>query len=165
MSEKRIISLFALVVVVTSVLLTSCDPSKKYAREEQNKIQQYLSDNSTLAFEKKASGLYFLEVQAGTGNLAVQHDTAYVKYTGKFLDGTVFDKNVGTTDTLKFPVNEGYLINGFDEALLYMKKGSKALILVPSTLGYGPAGYYTIGGYTPLLFDIELVKLVHPASK
>ena len=41
-----------------------------------------------------------------------------------------------------------------------MKEGGKATILIPSSLAYGTQGYYTIPGYTPLLYDVELVKVV-----
>ncbi len=62
-------------------------------------------------------------------------------------------------------VAEGYLIAGFDEGILYMKEGGKARFLIPSSLAYGPGGYYTIPGYTPLLFDVELVKVAPGPSK
>jgi len=148
-----------------TLMLASCDPSKKFAQAEQDEIQKYLSSNSNLAFEKKASGLYFLEIQPGTGELAATHDTAYVKYTGKFLDGTVFDSNVTLTKTLNFAINEGYLIAGFDEGITYMKPGGKAMMLIPSSLGYGAGGYYGIAGYTPLLFDVELVSVKPGVAK
>jgi FKBP-type peptidyl-prolyl cis-trans isomerase len=39
-----------------------------------------------------------------------------------------------------------------------MREGRKALFLMPSKLAYGSAGYYGIPGYTPLLFEVVLVK-------
>ncbi len=59
-----------------------------------------------------------------------------------------------------FPVAEGYLIAGFDEGISYMKEGGKATFLLPSSLAYGSAGLlYQLPGYTPLLYDVELVKV------
>lgn len=139
--------------------LSSCDPSEKYEDEERDAINNYLESNPNLNFEQKTSGLYFLQTQAGTGAFAEQGDTAYVTYTGKFLNGNTFDTNVGQK-TLKFPVDRGTMIKGFDETITYMNEGSKAKVLIPSSLAYGPTGYYSIGGYTPLVFDITLVKLV-----
>lgn len=149
-----------LLAIILLIFLVSCDPGKKYEKQEEENILMYLSNNPTLNFAQKPSGLYFLEVLAGKGSVAVAHDTAFIKYTGKFLDGTVFDSNVGTTDTLAVPVYEKWLIPGFDEGITYMKVGGKAKLIVPSNLGYGPSGYYIIAGYTPLLFDLELVRLV-----
>lgn len=159
MIKRNILTIFLLLTVVLMISLVSCDPAKKYEKEESAKIQEYLNSNSDLNFVLKPSGLYYLEVVAGSGRIPVKHDTAYVKYTGKFLDETIFDTNVGKTDTLIFPVDEGWLISGFDEGITFMREGGKAKLLVPSKLAYGPSGYYIIVGYTPLLYDIELVHV------
>ena len=161
MIRKKYQLIFVLTVGLFMVLLASCNPSKKYEREEKAEIQNYLNSNPNLNFVLKPSGLYYLEVEAGSGLPAETHDTAYVMYTGKFLNGSVFDTNVGTDDTLFFPVNEGYLIQGFDEGITYMREGGKSIFLLPSALAYGSSGTYYIQGYTPILFDVELV-LVKP---
>jgi hypothetical protein len=127
---------------------------------EEIKIQNYVNSNPALSFQLKPSGLYYSDRIIGTGLSVASHDIAYVKYTGKFFDGTVFDTNVGTPDTLIFPVNEGWLIPGFDEGVLYMKEGGKALFLLPSNLAYGETGFYSyVPGNTPILFEVDLVKL------
>lgn len=159
MIKKNIQTILILITVLLMISLVSCNPGSQYEKEEKNQIQDYLSKNSSLKFELKPSGLYYLEVLAGTGRIPVKHDTAYVKYTAMFLDGSVFDTNVGLADTLSFPVDEGWMILGFDEGITYMKQGGKATLLIPSKLAYGPTGYSIIGGYTPLLFDIELVSV------
>jgi FKBP-type peptidyl-prolyl cis-trans isomerase FkpA len=152
-------------VVISLILLSSCNPTEKYEKEEAAKIQAYLDDNPDLVFQLKESGLYYLEVLTGPGPLAVEHDTAYVMYTGKYLNGTVFGTNTGPDDdTLIFPVYEGWLIPGFDEGITYMREGGKATFLMSSDLGYGNSGYY-MAAYTPLLFDVELVKLTPGPGK
>lgn len=144
------------------ISLSSCFPStEELEKEEADKIQAYLSENSTIDFDLKSSGLYYLEVIAGTGLAAATHDTAYVYYSVSILDGTILESNYGTDDTLIFPVDEGYLIAGFEEGLSYMKSGGNSIFLVPSKLGYGSTGNYygTIAGYTPLIFDVKLLKV------
>jgi FKBP-type peptidyl-prolyl cis-trans isomerase FkpA len=151
---------FLLLTAGLILSLSSCDPSKKYEKAEKDAIQGYLENNTSMNFELKPSGLYYADVVVGTGRTPVIHDTAYVRYTGKFLDGTVFDTNIGNDKPeLKFPVAEGYLIYGFDEGILYMNEGGKATFLVPSKLGYGTTGFYGIDGYTPLLYEVELVRV------
>jgi FKBP-type peptidyl-prolyl cis-trans isomerase len=86
-------------------------------------------------------------------------------YTAKFLNGNIIDTNVGTSDTLIFPVAENYLIQGFDEAITYMKEEGKALLLIPSSLAYGTTGYFSIPGYTPLLFEVYLTRIVKGPGK
>lgn len=151
--------LCTLSITLLMVLIVSCDPSAKYEREEETKIQNYLNANPSQNFELKPSGLYYLDVVVGTGLTPQNLDTAYVWYTIKFLDGQVWDTNVGTTDTLRFLVNAGVYPAGFEEGISYMKEGGKALLLTPSKLAYGAAGSYYIPGYTPLLFDVELIKI------
>ena len=115
---------------------------------------------------RKKAACTTVETLAGIGISPAAHDTAYVRYTGKYLNGTTFDSNVGTDrDDFVFPVGEGYAIYGFDEGVTYMKEGGKSTLLIPSNLGYGTQGYYTIPGYTPLLFEIELIKVKRGAVK
>jgi len=152
----RIITPFIAVILMISVV--SCDPSTKLEKQEKEQIQDYLTQNSSLNYEKQSSGLYYLEITAGTGTSPVRTDSAYVKYTGKFLDGTVFDSNVVTGKLYGFIIGQNII--GFDEGITLMKPGGRATLLIPSKLGYGASGTYGIPGYTPLLFDIELVKTV-----
>jgi FKBP-type peptidyl-prolyl cis-trans isomerase FkpA len=151
------------------ISFTSCNPTKKWKEmeeEEKLAIQEYLSDNDTINFELKTSGLYYYDVKVGTGALAETHDTAYMFYTMSYLSGTVFETTIGTNDTLIFPVNEGWLsVKGFDEAATYMKEGGKSKFLVPSSLAFGASGTYYIASYTPFIFDAELVKLVKYTGK
>jgi FKBP-type peptidyl-prolyl cis-trans isomerase len=154
----------SILLFLSVAILVSCDPAKKYEKQEKDAINKYLSSNPDIAFDLKPSGLYYFDVVVGDGRQPVMHDTVSVIYTGKFLDGTVFDSNVGSTK-LVFPAGEGLTIAGFDEGITYMKQGGKATFLVPSSLAYGAMGYYTIAGYTPLLYDVELVKVTPGPSK
>ncbi len=162
-------SFISLLIISTllSFTIISCDPSKKYVEQEEDQIQDYLKSNPNLSFDLKPSGLYYVTIQAGTGITPVKNDTAYLKYTGRFLSGNIFDSNISDTkvDTLIILVDAGWMIEGFDEGVTYMKVGEKAQLLIPSKLAYGPTGYYIIGGYTPLLFDLELVKVKRGTGK
>jgi FKBP-type peptidyl-prolyl cis-trans isomerase len=165
MTNRNRITSLLLFTVLSALFLVSCDPGKKLAKEEQAQIDAYLIDNPDLAFQMQPSGLYYYPVQEGTGIMPVTHDTAWVKYTGKFLNGSIFDSNVESTEDLNFPVNEGWMIPGFDEAVTLMKVGEKAMFILPSKLAYGSAGIYIIPGYTPILFDVELVKATRGPAK
>lgn len=159
MFRKRSLTIVAVISVLIILSLGSCNPAREFEKDEKAAIDKYLQDNSSLPFDLKPSGLYYLDVQEGTGIMPVKHDTAYIKYIGKLLDGTIFDSNVTSKDSLKVPVDENWLIPGFDEGVTYMKVGGKAMFLMPSKLAYGASGYYSIAGYTPLLFDVVLLKV------
>jgi FKBP-type peptidyl-prolyl cis-trans isomerase len=163
MIKKCFQSILLLLVTALMLSLGSCDPAKKYEKREKAEIQNFLNNNSNLNFELKPSGLYYLEVLTGTGRTPVLHDSAFVMLKVKFTDESVYYTNEGTKDTLVFPVAEGALIYGLDEGITYMKEGGKATLLVPSSLAYGASGNgYGIPGYTPLLYDVQLVR-VKPA--
>ena len=146
------------------LLLVSCNPASKYEKAEKESIQNYLSNNSADTFDLKPSGLYYHNILTGTGRTPVIHDTAYVQYTGMYLDGTIFSSTTASSDYV-FPVAEGFVLTGFDEGITYMKEGGKARFLIPSSLAYGPGGYYSIPGYTPLLYDVTLVKVAPGPGK
>ena len=141
--------------IILLISLVSCNPGRQYEKEEKAKIQNYLSANSTLDFVRQASGLYYLETKKGTGFTPVAGDSAFVRYTGMFLNGTIFDSNATSAKLYSFVVGDN--IPGFDEGISLIAVGGKATLLLPSSLGYGTFGSYPIAGYTPLLFDIELV--------
>ena len=85
-----------------------------------------------------------------------------MKYRGTLLDGKEFDssaKHPGQPD-FSFAVGRGQVIPGWDDALTQLPKGSKATILVPSSLAYGKQGSPpNIPANSPLRFDIEVVDV------
>lgn len=157
-------SILVLLTGLSILSLVSCDPAKKYEKAEKESISNYLNTHPTDTFALESSGLYYRDVVVGTGVQAQTHDTAYVIYTGKYLNGNTFDTNVGGKQLI-FPVGEGLMIAGFDEGITYMRVGGKAELLVPSDLAYGTQGYYTIAGYTPLLYEVEFVKVAAGPGK
>jgi FKBP-type peptidyl-prolyl cis-trans isomerase len=109
---------------------------------------------------KTASGLEYVEVEAGTGEQAAAGKTVSVHYTGKFQDGKVFDSSVSRGEPIKFPLGAGRVIKGWDEGIALMKVGGKAQLVIPPHLAYGESG---AGGVIPpnatLVFDVELVSV------
>jgi FKBP-type peptidyl-prolyl cis-trans isomerase len=158
MIRKNSKSVLFFLTISIVILLVSCDPAKKYEKAEKDAINNYLNANSDLNFVQQSSGLYYLETLAGTGRQPVALDTVHIVYTGKFLNGNMFDTNVGGNQ-LVFAIGQGEMLSGFEEGIMLMKEGGKATILLPSSLAYGTQGYYTIPGYTALLYDIELARV------
>jgi FKBP-type peptidyl-prolyl cis-trans isomerase len=160
---NKIIKSVTLTVPVFILLLTACDPTTKYENEEKALIQDYLTKHPEYPFELKPSGLYYFDLAVGTGRQPITHDTVSVLYTGSYLNGTVFGTNVGV-DTLIYPANEDLYLPGFEEGVLNMKEGGKALILVNSDLGYGNTGYY-FPAFTPVIFELRLLRVVPGPGK
>jgi FKBP-type peptidyl-prolyl cis-trans isomerase FkpA len=158
---------------VLTYILISCNPGKKYEKEEQERIQVYLGSLGDTAYVTKPSGLIVIPLVEGTGELPQLYDTVGIRYKGLLLDGTVFASNAAADEPLfciagTGDLMDGYysLITGLAEGVLYIKLGGKSKILTPSSLAYGSSGDGSgyIGGYTPLLWEIELVDL-RPAAK
>jgi FKBP-type peptidyl-prolyl cis-trans isomerase FkpA len=63
---------------------------------------------------------------------------------------------------IRFPIGVQGMIQGWNEAFLLFNKGTKAKMILPSSLAYGEQGNQAIGPYTPLVFEVELVDIIHP---
>lgn len=126
-------------------------------RTEDEQIQDYLVANKLTAAEKTESGLRFLLTKKSPADSAQVKagQTAKIIYTGKLLNGNQFDANATGAD---FSVGTGAVIAAWDEALVKMRVGEKATIVLPSSIGYGPTGKSPIPAYAPLTFDIEIVS-------
>lgn len=104
------------------------------------------------------SGLQYEVLQEGTGKQPVASDSVTVHYTGKLIDGTVFDSSVERGVPATFGVTQ--VIPGWVEALQLMKEGAKWRLFIPSQLAYGPQGAGNIiGPNSTLIFDVELIKV------
>ncbi|WP_407403659.1 FKBP-type peptidyl-prolyl cis-trans isomerase [Chryseobacterium sp.] len=131
------------------------------ASENKKKGVDFLAKNkSNPKVKATASGLQYEVVQEGDGKtMPKASDIVQVKYTGKLLDGTVFDstdKNGGQP----MDINLGSVIKGWTEGIQLMSKGAKYRFYIPSDLAYGDQG---AGGAIPagstLIFDVELVSI------
>jgi peptidyl-prolyl cis-trans isomerase A (cyclophilin A) len=103
------------------------------------------------------SGLKYVVEAEGAGDSPKVGDMVKVHYTGKLLDGTKFDSSVDRGAPIDFPVGQGRVIKGWDEALLSMKKGEKRVLIIPANLGYGPSGRGPIPPNATMVFDVELI--------
>jgi len=104
------------------------------------------------------SGLQYEVIAEGAGNSPKASDTVKVHYTGKLIDGTVFDSSVDRGEPATFGVTQ--VIPGWVEALQLMKPGAKWRLFIPSQLAYGPQGAGgVIGPNQTLIFDVELLEI------
>ena len=107
------------------------------------------------------TGLKYQDVLVGKGPQPKPGDDILVNYTGRFLDGKVFDSSLSPGRTpFELHLGRGEVIPGWDEGLATMHVGGKRKLLIPPNLAYGAAG---AGGVIPpnatLTFDVELLKI------
>jgi len=129
--------------------------AEKAMEAEKGLIEKYVADNK-ITVKPEVSGLYYMEVKKGTGPSPSPVDMVTVHYTGKFLDGRVFDSSVERGEPAQFALNQ--VIPGWTEGLQKMKKGGKANLLIPSSLGYREGGN-GMPPFATLFFEVELLDV------
>lgn len=106
-------------------------------------------------------GLQISDVVVGDGPEAVEGTSVALKYVGAFYEtGEEFDSSWsrGPDETLPVVVGAGQVIPGFEQAIAGMQVGGRRLVVIPSDLGYGPAGAGPIPGDSTLVFVLDLVE-------
>lgn len=127
--------------------------------------QKWLDDNGKKpGVVTTASGLQYQVISSGTGVSPKSGERVQANYTGKFLDGKVFDSNAQSGAPVIFNIDgPSPVIEGLTEALKLMKEGDKWNVFIPSDLAYGPGGYQgVIPPNSTLIFEVELLKVLPP---
>ena len=162
------------------LMLTACEPNNGFKNPQENvqtpatqadnhEVKAALTPADNQAFlvenQKKdgvkttASGLQYIVVKEGQGKQPKATDIVSVEYTGKLIDGTVFDStNLHGGNPIEFPLNQ--VIAGWTEGLQLMKEGAEYTFFIPSELAYGEQGASgVIPPHSTLIFDVKLVKV------
>lgn len=136
------------------------EEATKLAEINEKAGKEFLEENSKRAGVKTTpSGLQYEVLKEGDGAQPTAQDKVEVHYTGKLIDGTVFDSSEERGMPATFGVTQ--VIPGWVEALQLMKVGSRWRLFIPSQLAYGPGGAGgAIGPNATLIFDVELLKVI-----
>ncbi|HDV5711135.1 TPA: macrophage infectivity potentiator Mip [Legionella pneumophila] len=131
----------------------------KKADENKVKGEAFLTENKNKpGVVVLPSGLQYKVINTGNGVKPGKSDTVTVEYTGRLIDGTVFDSTEKTGKPATFQVSQ--VIPGWTEALQLMPAGSTWEIYVPSGLAYGPRSVGgPIGPNETLIFKIHLISV------
>lgn len=130
------------------------------------RFNQYKADNEKYLEAKAAedgivelsSGVLCRKLEAGGGKQCPRPSSiVYVRYTGRLIDGTVFDSTEGQDLPALFQVRQ--LIMGWQIALTRMHEGDKWEIHIPAKWGYGAVRVDDIPAHSTLVFVLELVKI------
>lgn len=127
----------------------------KISPEEQNAfLEEYSKEQGVIVTE---SGLMYKVLKEGNGQIPTKDDVVEVHYTGKFINGEVFDSSVERGEPTSFGVTQ--VIPGWTEALLNMPVGSEWEVVLPPELGYGDRDLGVIPPNSVLVFTIELLSI------
>lgn len=146
--------------------------SELQTEKMQKQYKEYIVENKTYLEEnaKKdsvvtlASGLQYQVLRAGNGPKATANDKVKVHYTGKMIDGTIFDSSYQRNEPAEF--FPGQVIPGWNEALQLMPVGSKWRLFIPENLAYGsnPPRMSGIKPFSTLVFEVEVLEIVPTAA-
>lgn len=128
----------------------------EFQRIAGERFLEVYKQNSDSAVELE-SGMIYRVLTEGFGDIPTEKDRVIVHYTGKLIDGTVFDSSVDRGEPSKFMV--GGVIQGWQEALQLMKVGSKWELIIPSNLAYGERTTGNIPAHSTLIFEVELLGI------
>ena len=164
------------VLAIAAVLIAGCGSSKKQeskpasepqaapaaqaaqpAAQPPQEAATTQNSGKTSDTIKTSSGLKYIVIKKGTGPTPNAGQIVKAHYTGKFLDGKVFDSSIPRGEPFAFPVGKGHVIKGWDEAILTMSKGEKRILIIPPQLAYGEGGMGPIPPNATLIFEVELV--------
>jgi FKBP-type peptidyl-prolyl cis-trans isomerase len=110
--------------------------------------------------KKTNTGIRYLILKEGSGPVGQAGDKAKVLYTGRLLNGTIFDQKLDAKDPFPLRIGRGEVIQGWDQILKEMKAGEKRLVIVPPELAYGTRGQPPkIGRNATLVFEMEVIEL------
>ena len=146
--KKTILILAVFIAALSSCSKDSFDPTKQAAKDDAA-IQAYLASNNITA-TKDLSGVYYKVLTAGTGAYPTANSLITVNYTGKLLNGSVFDSGSINSTALNT------LIKGWQYGIPHVNTGGRILLLIPSALGYGNTTTGSIPANSVLMFTVDL---------
>lgn len=177
MSKFRLFFALFLLTSLGAVITTSCDDDDnvwddykewRIANEEFFDEQRFMMENGvnvyqtvTPAWNPSAQILmrYLNDRSKTEGNLTpLLTSTVDVKYIGRLYNGVAFDSSYTNTDSI-FTTTPGSVIQGWTIALMNMRVGDSARIVIPYKLAYGSSGSGAISPYSTLVFDVKLVDI------
>ncbi|MCB9223571.1 MAG: FKBP-type peptidyl-prolyl cis-trans isomerase [Crocinitomicaceae bacterium] len=104
------------------------------------------------------SGLQYEIIKEGNGIQPYMTDSVIIHYTGRFIDGRVFESTIPSNIPFKGSLMS--VIPGWQEGVCLMKEGGQTRLYIPYELAYGAEGKGVVEPYSTLIFDIELIKVM-----
>ncbi|MBL7924641.1 MAG: FKBP-type peptidyl-prolyl cis-trans isomerase [Bacteroidia bacterium] len=132
--------------------------AKKNNEAEQRAIEFYLGNNN-MNVQPVKPGVYYISFREGKGEKPVQGDSVEIRYTARFLDGQVYDGSAQKGSNLLYMLGDGLRLLAWEEAVASMREGGLSRLVLSSAAAYGSSGRGPVPPDTPVVFDIELVKV------
>ncbi|HLP08856.1 MAG TPA: FKBP-type peptidyl-prolyl cis-trans isomerase [Opitutaceae bacterium] len=144
-----------LVAALAAIAATTMSARSGFNWEELNTIDQKWPQAKATT-----TGLRYVVLQEGRGDLPRSGDTVKVLYKGMFFDGRVFDEALDPAQPFTFRLGRSQIIEGWEEGIALMRVGEKRILIVPYDLAYGSRGQPPrIPRQTSLVFEVEMLAI------
>lgn len=120
---------------IMEVDLVDLKTEEEIYEQEVDSIQSYIEHND-IAAQAYPNGLYYVEVEDGTGETPGDNALVEFHFARKYLDGTVIETTEGG-DPIRVSFSDNRLVRGLEEGIQLMKEGGKAEFIMPSKMAFG----------------------------
>lgn len=120
--------------------------------------------NTLQNMQSDTTGVKIEDTLNGQGDVAVAGDMVTVNYVGTLPDGKVFDSSIDRGQPFTFQLGVGQVIRGWDEGFVGMRVGGKRKLTISPDYGYGAQTVGPIPANSTLIFEVDLLKVEHPAQ-
>ena len=143
---------FLILPLLALIACSDDDSAEEQLKKDIALIKDYLAD-SNLTAQSTDSGLHYIIEEQGSGAKPTYSSIITVVYTGRLLNGEVFDSREITIQLFK-------LIEGWQEGMQLFNEGGKGKLFIPSALGYGSESQGLIPANSVLIFDVHLKTVI-----
>lgn len=167
---KRIFNILAIIIIAAAFFSCKENSFEKQRRNELDRLNEFMRAHYA-GKDPRPSGLFYFPVEEGTGDSIKIGDRVQIFYDIWSLDSVKLLSNgqfepleliVSPPSQLSSSTKSVTGLRSLNEALTYMKKDSKSLLIFDSALGFGQNGTTNVNGFTPLIMEVEVHK-VYPA--
>lgn len=132
--------------------------NQKRLAEEPARIAKFVKDFN-VNVKPSETGVYYLEIQTGTGDMVDNGDLVSIHYNIYNLDNKLIESSY-EHEPLQFVFGSGEMVPGIEEGVSQMRVGGKSTIIVPSKMGFGDVAIdKDLPAYSTVIFDLELVSV------
>ena len=159
---------------IIDVKVLSHTDKSELNNKEIDSIKNYVA-HTDRDFEQTDDGLFYHEIEEGTGSTPVENSTVTFNFTRRYLDSTIIASTMGG-DPVTVTLNKGEAVKGLEEGLLKMKEGGKALLIMPFNIGFKQSVcvvpesiqqnlfdkgfvFTSVLPFSIIMYDVELVKV------
>lgn len=146
-------------VVTFHIKLLTVDNPQNLMKKEQEDLAKYLKEKN-ITIQPQPSGIIFIESLGGKG---IKIDTGVwvsVHFKVFLLEGKQLFSSYDRGEPIVFEYGKRFDTPGVEEAIGMMKKGGKAMVIVPSRLAFGETGR---GGVVPpfatMIYELEILNV------